>query len=141
MLSELLAKHQQWRDRRFLKKHRCETWDQYHHFYDPDFNICASRITDYYHGYHHWYMFEDHKHYCYKCLSDYGPGGTRYGYEDIHAWCKQNLTHKFRLDALRVIRAASTANQWTINEIGGTDYIFMAFKDQQEFTWFMLRWG
>lgn len=140
MISELLAKHQQWRDRRFLKKYGCGNWDQYHRFFDPDYNLRASRVKDYYHGYSHWHVFERDDHYCYRELSDYGPGGIVYGFQEIDAWCKENLKNKFRLDYLRVNRDYYD-NEWTINELGGQDHVFVACKDEQDFSWFMLHWS
>jgi hypothetical protein len=32
-------------------------------------------------------------------------------------------------------------NQWEFNDIGGGDYIFAAFKDEQDFVMFALRWA
>lgn len=141
MISKLLKKYQQWKDCRFLKNHGCETWDQYHRRFDPDYNIRATRISDYYHGYPYWHVFDNYKHYCYQFLSDHGTGGRRYGYDDINAWCKQNLAHRFRLDVLRVARWPRPDGEWAINELGGEDRIFMAFKDQKEYMNFLLRWG
>jgi hypothetical protein len=40
----------------------------------------------------------------------------------------------------RAINYPSTGNQWTINEIGGLDYIFFACQDEQDFLMFNLRW-
>lgn len=140
MLSELLEKHEQWKHRRFLKKHGCETWDQYNRFYDPDYNLSASRVQDYYHGYLYWHIFDNDDHYCYRELADYGPGGSVYGFHKIDAWCKENLKNKFRLDYLRVHRDYHD-NQWTINELGGQDRVFIAFKDERDYIWFMLKYS
>jgi hypothetical protein len=39
------------------------------------------------------------------------------------------------------MKAPATANEWEINELGGGDYIFVAFKEQRDYTWFILRWN
>lgn len=141
MFETLKEKYRQYKDRCFLKKHGCENWRQYNHRYDPDYNYRANRIVDYYHGYPYVYCFENRDHFAYQLLYDYGPGGVRYGYYDIIEWCEKNLTDKFRMDYHRAIKAPNTAYQWEINELGGGDYIFAAFKNQQDYIWFMLRWS
>jgi hypothetical protein len=39
------------------------------------------------------------------------------------------------------MNAPATAWQWEINELGGGDYIFAAFKNEQDFNWFLMRWS
>jgi hypothetical protein len=113
---------------------------------DPDYNIRATKITDYYHGYPYWHVFENRDHYCYKLLYDYGPGGHRYGYHDIVEWCEKNIKHKHRLDFLRVFQQTPIGldgpgkPEWWINEIGGGDHIFIAFKDPKDLLWFTMKW-
>lgn len=137
MLSAAVKKR---RETRFLKKHGCETWDEYNRRYDPDILHRATRIRDYYHGYPYVYCVENSNHYAYQLLHDYGPGGYRYGYDEIVDWCKEHIKYKHRTDCHRVFRAPSTANEWEINEIGGLDYLFFAFQDERDYNWFMLRW-
>jgi hypothetical protein len=131
----------QWQDRRFLKRHGVETWAQYNRQYDPDINWRASRVKDFYQGYPYWHIFENRNHYCYELLYDYGPGGYRYGYFDADDWCEENCKDKFRLDCHRVIKYPSTANQWEMNDLGGGDYIFAAFKNERDFFMFTLKWS
>jgi hypothetical protein len=137
----LQAKIKLWRDRRFLKRHGCDSWDEYNYRHDPDRNIRCSRVRDYYHGYPYWHVFESREHYCYKLLYDHGPAGFRYGYHDMLDWCTAHATGKHRLDFLRVIKFPSTNNEWEMNEIGGGDHIFIAFKNERDFFYFMLKWA
>lgn len=123
------------KERRFLKKHGCKTWKEYNRNYDPDYNISASRIKDVYYGYSHIYCFENHKHEIYE-WDLYLDGMYR-----VDKWCKENLKDKYRFDFLRVIKAPSTNNEWEINELGGGDYIFAAFKNPKDYTLFLLRWS
>lgn len=135
---------QQWqakKDRDFLKRHHCVTWEQYHNRYDPDINNRASFINDFYHGYPFIYCFENHRHYCYQIDRDYGPGGITMGFEVMREWCKNNSRDSFRFDIMRSIKSSSTENRWIVNEIGGLDYMFVAFKDSQDYTHFVLRWS
>lgn len=141
LLTSLRNKYKKWKDARFLKKHGCSTWNEYNHRYDPDVFNRASRIKDFYHGYRYVYCFENRAHFAYELLYDYGPGGYRYGYHDIVDWCKKNIKTKHRTDVHRAMKEPSTAYQWEINELGGGDYLFFAFKDEKDFNWFLLRWS
>jgi hypothetical protein len=131
-LNYFRTKIKTWQDKRFLKRHSVETWAQYNHHYDPDINWRATRVNDFYHGYPYVYCFENHRHDVY--------------YWDVHLdgiyvlsqWCKDNCKDKFRFDFHRVIKYH---NQWEFNDIGGGDYIFAAFKDEQDFVMFALRWA
>ena len=123
-----------YKERIFLKKHGCETWKEYNRRYDPDYNVKACRITDVYYGYNHVHCFEDRGHEIYDWDIHFD------GIYVIDKWCEANLEHKFRFDFHRVIKDIYF-NQWEINEIGGGDYIFAAFKDSQDFALFKLRWA
>jgi hypothetical protein len=39
------------------------------------------------------------------------------------------------------MKAPSTGNEWTINELGGGDHVFIAFKNEQDLIMFALRWS
>lgn len=147
MLETIKARYKSFKEQRFLKRHGCETWKEYNIKYDPDYNIRATRIVDIYHGYPHVYCFENRNHFAYTLLYDWGPGGFRHGYDDIIDWCEENLKDRFRLDGHRVHTQTGIGlngdhtKEWFINEIGGGDYIFAAFKDPKDFTHFLLRWS
>ena len=147
MLDKLKKSFKQWRDRRFLKRHGCETWNEYNHRYDPDIFQRACRVADYYTGYPYVYCFDNRDHYAYSLLYDYGPGGCRHGYDEIVDWCRKNTKHKHRTDIHRVLKHngigldGSYEPEWWFNEIGGGDYLFFAFKDEKEYTWFVMRWA
>jgi hypothetical protein len=59
----------------------------------------------------------------------------------VGKWCDQHCKGKHRMDFHRAINAPATAYQWEINELGGGDYIFAAFKNEQDFNWFLMRWS
>lgn len=128
-------KLKQWKDKRFLKKHRCETWEQYNYKFDPDCNQRATRIRDYYHGYKHWMVIQNRNHYAYHW--DVHEDGIYV----LSEWCKENLDSKFRFDFHRVMNAPATAHEWEINELGGSDYILFACQDERDFIWFTMRWA
>ena len=135
------AKIKHWRDQRFLKKHGCKTWEQYNRQYDPDYNIRASRVVDFYHGYKYWLPIENHNHlaYYWEVHSD--------GMYVLNEWCKENFQGKFRFDFLRVHKQTPYGlngpedSEWWINELGGSDYIFFACQEEQDLLWFSLKWG
>ena len=133
LVRDIQAAYKFYRDRAFLKRHGCETWQEYNRAFDPDRNPRASRIQDYYHGYPHIYCFENYQHDIY--FWDVYQDGTYV----ISEWCEQNLQGKWRFDAHRVL--CDRDGQWSTNEIGGSDYIFGAFQLEQDFIHFQLRWS
>jgi hypothetical protein len=133
-------RYREWRDQRFLKRHHCETWEQYHRWYDPDIARRASDITNWYHGYPYVHRIESYHHYAYRLIRDYGPGGVMYGYYDIDEWCRDNCQGKFRSELHRV-SWNHWSQRWEMDELGGGDYVFFAFKDQQDYLLFALRWS
>ncbi len=136
-----------WQDKkeqRFLRCHGCDNRAQYERMYDPDYNVRAGRIRDCYHGYPHVYCFENHNHYIYQMIADYGPGGVVYGHTEIHQWAEANCQDKVRFDFLRVNKSdhnrMGTYNCDT-DEISGQDLVFVAFKNEQDYLMFLLRWS
>ena len=144
MFETIQQRYQAWQERRFLRRHGCENRTQYERMYDPDYNARAARTRDYYHGYPYVYCFEDYDHYLYRVIADYGPGGVVYGHTEIHRWAEANCQDKVRFDFLRVNKSDHNrmgTHDWNINEISGQDLVFVAFKNEQDFTFFMLRWA
>lgn len=110
------------------------TEEQYQNYNDPDRNLRASRIKDYYHGYTYITTFE----------SSRGDPWTRYpswidAYSAIETWCKENCKDKWRTDIHRVIK--DYCNNWQLNDIGGGDALFFAFKSEEDAFMFKLKWG
>ena len=110
------------------------TEEQYQYYNDPDRNQRANRIKDYYHGYAHIVVFE----------SSQGDPWDRYStwidaYSAIEKWCKENCEDRWRTDIHRVIK-----DYWgnlELNDIGGSDALFFAFKNQEDCFMFKLKWG
>ena len=110
------------------------TEEQYQDYNDPDRNIRASRIKDYYHGYTHLVAFE----------SSQGDPWSRYpswiqAYNAIEEWCYENCKDKWRTDIHRVIK--NYWGDWEQNDLGGGDALFFAFKNQEDCFMFKLKWG
>lgn len=135
------ARIRRWRAERKLKKSGYINWASYRHGLDPGISRGSTRIRDFYKGYNYFHCFEDRSNYVYKLLYDYGPGGTRYGDDDMYEWCEKHMMFNYRIDMHRTIKCPATADQWEINEIGGGDYWFVAFKREQDYFHFMLRWA
>ena len=123
---------------RKLKKSHCSTWENYRHSVDADVCFYADRVSDFYKGYE--YLFACHsKHYAYTLLYDYGPGGYRYGYHEMQDWCHEKIRWDFRCDCHRVYE--TNEGKMMLNDIGGIDIMYFAFKREQDFTHFLLRWS
>lgn len=132
-IKELKSIYANWQEKRFLKKHGCENRAQYERRFDPDYNPRATRVKDYFHGYPYVHRITDHDHTMY--FWDLGFDG----HYVVYNWCKENLKGKFRIDPLRVIKDRYT-DEWEVNELGGGDYFFIAFKEESDLIWFKLRW-
>jgi len=144
MFKTIRQRYQEWQERRFLRRHGCDNRAQYERMYDPDYNARATRTSDYYHGYPYVYCFEDYRHYIYQVIADYGPGGVVYGHTEIHRWAEANCQDKVRFDFLRVKKSDHNrmgTYDSDINEISGQDLVFVAFKSERDFSFFMLRWA
>jgi hypothetical protein len=133
VIDELKIRWDLYRHAAFMKKTGW-TEEQYRNFTDPDRNTRASRVKDYYHGYTHIVTFE----------SSRGDPWTRYlnwleAYNALEEWCKENCKDKWRTDIHRVIKDYS--GEWTLNDIGGGDVLFFAFKSQEDAFMFKLKWG
>lgn len=141
MITYFKTKLNDWKERRFLKKHKCNSWEQYNHRFDPDRNQRASRVKDYYHGYNNWVAIEDTNHKVYYWDVAYD------GIYVLSEWCKENFKGKFRFDFLRVHKQTPYGlngpedSEWWINELGGSDYIFFACKEPEDMFLFKLKWG
>lgn len=100
---------------------------------DPDHNVRATRVKDIYFGYPYVYGYET-------------PSGTPWfqfgdwleGLTVIKDWCDANCKDKWREDIHRVIK--DYWSEWEINELGGGDILFFAFKNEKDYMLFLLRW-
>lgn len=140
LIDHIQQRYRDWQDRRFLKRHYCDNWRQYHHRYDSDISRGSSLSRDWYRGYEYVHCFESYEHYAYKLLLDYGPGGHKNGFDAIYEWCDANCQGKWRLDIHEVFWH-DHEQDWYINNISGRDLVFFAFKDEADFLHFLLRWS
>ena len=130
----------------FLKKHDL-TEEQYQRQFDTDINPRAYRVSDYYHGYPHVYVFTSTRVQPFT-LSDNWIDA----YNDMTAWCKAHCHDKWRHDILRVVKQTGLSQvgdgiemiktpEWLLSDIGGGDCLFFAFKDSKDYAHFLLRWS
>lgn len=136
----LKARIRKWLACRKLKKSGFLTWRAYKHNTDPDVQKYAQCVEDFYPGYPYIFACPNPTHYAYELVADYGPGGLWFGYEEMNEWCHEKIRWNFRCDYHRVLE-----NRWSgkmeLNDIGGYDIIYFAFKREQDFTHFLLRWS
>ena len=130
------------RNKAFLKKYQCRTWRQYKKENDEDVIYRATLISQYYHGYPYLCYFEKSP-----------PGDWQKWLRDMRDWTEQNCSDKVRYDIHRVIREKglihneyddtmlwSDIEDFSMNDIGGWDVLFFAFKNEKDLAWFKLRW-
>lgn len=123
-----------------LKKSGFLTWRAYKHNCDPDINRYTNYIDDFYgKGYPYIFVCQNPKHHAYQLIADYGPAGQYFGYEEMNDWCHEKIRWNFRCDCHRVWE--NSQGKMELNDIGGHDIIYFAFKREQDFTHFLLRWS
>lgn len=140
LIKKIRQSYLDFKDKIFLKRHGCENWNQYNRLYDPDYNIRGNTVKEYYHGYPYINCFENHEHNVY--FWDLGYDGIYV----LNKWCEENIKDKWRIDIIRVHGwncihpEDKNTNKLYINDIGGKDFIFIAFKDERDFLMFSLRY-
>ena len=83
------------------------------------------------------------------------PGITdwRVWFSEMHNWVDKNCSDKVRHDIHRVIREKglihneyddtmrwSDTEEFSLNDVGGYDVLFFAFKNEKDLVWFKLKW-
>lgn len=140
IISYLPCKWRNFRDNQFLKKHGCKTWKEYHYRNDPGVTYTATQVDHYYSGYPYIFRFE-RGHKIYDADIWYTGQGV------VSDWINENCQGGFRFDALRVTKQqgigidGKSETVWFIDELGGGDYVYVAFKSQRDYAWFLLKWG
>jgi hypothetical protein len=131
----------------FLKKTGM-TEEQYQRNFDDDRNPRADRVDDYYFGYRHVYVFTSTRVPPFTLYPDWSRA-----YDAMTTWCQTNCQDKWRHDILRVSKKrlwhntesgtmeASDSGEWIVDEMGGGDCLFFAFKDSKDYSMFLLRWS
>ena len=140
LFDSIRQRYQAWQDRRFLKRHHCDSWAQYHRHYDPAISRGSSYIRNWYRGYSYVHCFESYDHYAYRLLYDYGPGGVAYGSDEINQWCADNCEGKYRGDVHEVVWD-DWGQDWYSSGIAGRDRVFFAFQESRDYLFFSLRWS
>ena len=136
----LKARIRKWKAERKLKKSGYMSWRSYRHNLDTDIVRYADRVSHFYSAkYKYIHKFDSYKHYAFQCVADYGPGGLIFGYDEMTDWCEEKIRWNYRRDIHRVIENASGLVEF--NDIGGSDVIYFAFKNEKDFSYFMLRWS
>lgn len=130
----------------YLKK-RGWSEDQFQYIEDPDRNQRANAVKDYYFGYPRVYVWHNSNG---LPWSQYN--GWSECYKAMNIWCKENCKAKWRQDILRTSRQISWQRQsddtllqthtdeWVLDDLGGGDCLFYAFKSNKDYVNFLLKW-
>lgn len=127
------------KDYLFLSSYGCSSWAEYHRRFDKKCEFAADKLSQYYHGYPHVYVFENQSSPIYTLKADYGPGGLYYGYHDALEWCKTNTTQAYRADLLRLKRNAN--NEFVRADLHGEECMVFAFDSSRDYFLFALKWS
>jgi hypothetical protein len=135
------------KNKNFLRKNSVSSWKDYNKVYDKDIIRYATIVSHYYHGYAYTCYFEE-------VPELYRPmNGWLTWLKEMDKWAETNCSDKFRYDIHRVIREKglihneyddtilwSDIEDFSMNDIGGRDILFFAFKSERDLSWFKLRW-
>lgn len=134
-LLRIKYKYLEWRWDRVLKRSGCSSWEQYFRINDPDYYAPGYTVKDQLHGYPYIALVN------YKYLDcNVDPmWGPLWSGETVDAWCRENCRGKYRWHWERVV--VDHAGQYLPNGIGGTDELFFGFKNERDYTLFLLRWS
>lgn len=138
----VISKYNAWAEKRLLASYGCTTWKQYYKITDPDVSNHSNTINHFYHGYKYVFCCDNHNHPVYV----YGPGFS-IGIEQIAEWAETAIKDKWRYDFHRVLYQTgiglddNTEKDWYMNDIGGYDYYFFAFKNERDYLMFLMRWA
>jgi hypothetical protein len=131
----------------FLKKSGM-TEEQYQRNFDEDRNLRANTVDDYYHGYAHVYVFTSTRVAPFTLFPDWMAA-----YNAMTTWCDTHCKGKYRQDILRASKKriwqntekgtmeSSESDEWILDDLGGGDCLFFAFKDSKDYSMFLLRWS
>ena len=135
MLKYTKYKYLEWRWDRVLKKSGHASWESYLRHNDPDFNIRGYTVRDQFCGYP-YVSAVPFKH----LDTNFEPlWGSIVSGQHIIKWCEKHCKKKFRWQWERVIMTHN--NQYQQNGIAGADELFFGFKDDRDYTLFLLRWS
>ena len=137
VLRRIKARIRKWRSDRFLNKHNCTSYKQYNRFYDPGVNFKAACIDTFYSKlvYPYVYHFSNPNHTIHQFETD-GFHFKCVGFYEVNRWCEKNCKGKFRFDHHLVIHEDHA--RFNVN---GISTFTVAFSDEKDYTWFMLRWS
>ena len=147
MKLQIKARIRKYLSERKLKKSLYGSWRSYRHNRDTDVYRYADKVSDFYSGYKYVYQCDNHSHYAYHRIHDYGPGEKRFGYNDMRDWCELRCRFKYRADVHRVTKQTGLGinneeyPDWYFNDIVGIDFVYFAFQNEQDYIMFLLRWN
>lgn len=138
MLTKIKEKYKQWQHQRYLRKMGW-TEKMYQRQIDPDCDMQARTVKDYFHGYPHLIVM--------KSAADWNRryGSWSEGLRLATEWCEESCQDKFREDILRAFEQngidllGRSHPEWHINELSH-DVLVWAFKSEKDYINFLLKW-
>lgn len=134
-LKYIKYKYLEWRWDRVLKRSYYSSWESYFRMNDPDYYAPGRTVKDQLFGYP------------YIAVVNYNKLPVRFDpmwgpvehCEEIIEWCNRYCRGKYRNHWERVIQ--DHEGQYLPNGIAGSDELFFGFKDDRDYTLFLLRWS
>lgn len=145
-INELKTRWQKYHHDAYLKKMGWSE-DEFERHNDPDIDKYADRIVDFYQGYQYIHVFESARN---DPFTRYNTWST--ACDAMCMWCQENCQDKWRedihfvheqtsIDPMGLEKTDWWKREWWMNEIGGREVLFFAFKSSQDYTLFCLKWS
>jgi hypothetical protein len=130
MINFIKNKINNWKIKWILKHSGYSSYESYLRYTDPDINLQAATVDNFYHGY--------------PCVA---IPKYSYPYSEVIKWCTSNCKSKWRndwhrVDVVPVFEQPGRIPKVSpyINELFGIDVMFFAFKSVNDYNWFLLKW-
>lgn len=139
--ADVLSRWDFYQHKRLLKKMNW-TEEAYQRQMDPDVNRRAGRVSQYYHGYPHVYIYTSSNVDPFTRFKDWSNA-----YAEMTKWCNEQCRGKTRNDILRIYEQtfiginSDIKKEWFISDIGGGDALCFAFQDSRDYSMFLLKWS
>jgi hypothetical protein len=138
-IKELKERYKNYKEKKFLESYGCKTWKEYERRYDKDIGPRQNNAKTFYYGYPYLFVTPDKRDKRGMGIAFLEGGWSVETVDQMIEWCEKNCKGKWRNDWLRGFWS-SYNNEFLINEIGGEDYMFFAFKEKSDYIWFNLVW-
>lgn len=126
------ARHRKRRIRKVLEDSGCRTWYEYHMIRDPNLNVDAKNVQEFYHG----YILIEVPYSVVMQQPSYEQGFFADGTLEFRTWCKHNCEGKYRVHWHRT----RSDGKFDYFDGNGGEAVYVAFENETDAARFALTW-